>query len=86
MFLSASRQLGRIQHVCSESKKINPKKKKNSWWNMAANVGMMLFATLSLVEKVAHKIRHKHVSALRVIIAGKTSARRNESPLGWLAC
>ena len=53
---------------------------------MAANVGMMLFATLSLVEKVAHKIRHKHVSALRVIIAGKTSARRNESPLGWLAC
>lgn len=45
---------------------------------------MMLYATLSLVEKVAHKIKHKHVSALQVIIAGKTSARRNESPL-WLA-
>lgn len=43
--------------------------------------GMTLSATLSLVEKVAHKIRHKHVSALQVIIAGKTSARRNESPL-----
>lgn len=43
--------------------------------------GMMLYATLSLVEKVAPKIRHKHVSELHVIIVGKTSARRSESPL-----
>lgn len=43
--------------------------------------GMMLYITLSLVEKVAHKIRHKHVSALQVITAGKTSAHRNESAL-----
>lgn len=42
---------------------------------------MMLYITLSLVEKVAHKIRHKHVSALQVITAGKTSAHRNESAL-----
>lgn len=45
--------------------------------------GMMLYATLSLVEKVAPKIRQKHVSELHVIIVGKTSARRSESPL-WL--
>lgn len=45
--------------------------------------GMMLYATLSLVERVAHQIRHKHMSELQVIAVGKTSARRNESPQ-WL--
>lgn len=44
-------------------------------------LGMMLYATLSLVEKLACKVRHKHVSELHVIIVGKTSVFKDESPL-----
>lgn len=43
--------------------------------------GMMLYATLSLVEKLARKIRYKHVSELHVIVVGKTSVFEDESPL-----
>lgn len=41
----------------------------------------MSCTTLSLVEKLSGKIRHKHVSELHVIIVGKTSAWEYESPL-----
>lgn len=44
-------------------------------------VMMMLCTTLSLVEKLASKIRHKHVSELHVIIVRKTSVCEYESPL-----
>lgn len=43
--------------------------------------GRMLCTTLSLVEKLSGKIKHKHVSKLHVIIVGKTSAQEYESPL-----
>lgn len=43
--------------------------------------GRMLCTTLSLVEKLSGKIRHKHVSELHVIIVEKTSVWEYESPL-----
>lgn len=38
--------------------------------------GLMLCATLSLVEKLSGKIRRKHVSELHVIIVGKNFRMR----------
>lgn len=47
--------------------------------------GRMLCATLSLVEKLSGKIRHKHVSELHVIIAEKLPHESMNHLCSWLA-
>lgn len=45
----------------------------------------MLCATLSLVERLSGKIRHKHVSELHVIIVGKLPHGSMNHLCSWLA-
>lgn len=47
--------------------------------------GRMLCATLSLVEKLSGKIRHKHVSELHVIIVEKLPHGSMNHLCSWLA-
>lgn len=47
--------------------------------------GRMLCTTLSLVEKLSGKIRHKHVSELHVIIVEKLPLRSMNHLCSWLA-
>lgn len=47
--------------------------------------GRMLCATLSLVEKLSGRIRHKHVSELHVIIVEKLPHGSMNHLCSWLA-